>query len=58
MLCYAEQRLLRGAFDRLLDLVFPLARVRGLIDAPGDGSVDTTGFETRHISAYFVRRRS
>jgi hypothetical protein len=41
----------------LLDSAFASAHAAGLIDARPEGAVDATGLETRHVSAYYVRRR-
>ena len=37
--------------------VFSRARELGLIERKPEAAVDSTGLETRHVSAYFVRRR-
>lgn len=57
-LCDAERRLLKGgAFDRLQAACFRRAHAAGLIAAAPVVTVDATGLEPHHVSAYFVDRR-
>ena len=40
--------------DKLLDIITERARTFGMIEAGADGSVDATGFESSHVSRYFL----
>jgi len=47
----------KGGAERLLDATVALARRRGLIGERSElAAIDSTGLETRHVSAYFTKR--
>jgi len=57
-LCYAQERLLaEGSFQRLLKAVWVQAKALGLVGDQPEVALDSTGLETRHVSAYYVNRR-
>jgi len=47
----------KRAFDRLQHSIFRQAHVGGLIGDKPEGAIDATGFESRHLSRYYVKRR-
>lgn len=47
----------KGAFDRLLAVIFRRAGRDGLIDRRPEASIDATGLESHHISRYFLARQ-
>ncbi|MCE9603941.1 MAG: transposase, partial [Planctomycetia bacterium] len=55
----AERLLGSSRAGRLLDATLQLARVQGRLKSRCDlAALDGTGWESRHVSAYFVRRRA
>jgi len=57
-LCQATRRLFRKAIaDALLAATLKLCRDEGLLDTTSElAAIDSTGLESRHISAYFTKR--
>jgi len=52
----ARPSLKKRAFERLLAVVFSIAKKCGLIDEQPEASIDATGLENHHVSRHFLAR--